>query len=156
MSINNKYKNRQNSFSFETFFRFYLDAIRSKTLFFFYPFYDSNVEVLLKCLEKDSRISGYQVQSIVGNLPADQQQGKNEKCIKIFLNYDLVRNRPLVQKVTFYSSQGRKRIATVKTLQKFRILYPNSLAILGTHHGILSIQDCILKNCGGEFLVSIA
>jgi ribosomal protein S8 len=110
----------------------------------------------LKCLEKDSRIAGYQVQSVVENLTADQHQEKNEKCIKIFLNYDLVRNRPLVQKITFYSSQGRKRIATVKTLQQFRIQYPNSLAILGTHKGILSIQDCILNNCGGELLISIA
>lgn len=65
--MDKKYKNRQNHFSFETFFRVYLNAIRSKTLFFFYPFYDSNVEVLLKCLEKDSRIAGYQLQLITKN-----------------------------------------------------------------------------------------
>ena len=130
------------AFSFKSFFRAYLNAMHSKALFFVYPSWNSSVANLLKCLEKDSRIAGYHIL-------------EEDSAVKVFLNYDLTKNVPLVQKTNFYSSQGRKRVVTVEILQKFHTLNPNSLAIISTHKGLMSVADCLLHRCGGEFLVSL-
>ena len=96
----------------EDFFQTYLIAIQTRRSFFIYPRLNSILVNLLQCLEKDSRVSGYQ-------FLLDEQK------IKIFLNYDSANNRSLSQKVRFYSSQGRKRMITFKMLQHFKSQYPN-------------------------------
>jgi ribosomal protein S8 len=103
---------------------------------------NSTIIDLLQCLEKDSRLSGYQVLF-------------DEQKVKIFLNYDSAKKRPLSQKVRFYSSQGRKRMITVKMLQRFKNQYPNSLVILSTFRGLMNLNECLFYHCGGEFIVSI-
>ena len=143
-SKNNKIKQNKTQiyFSLQSFFRMYLNAIKSKALFFFYPFSNKTIESLLKCLEKNSRIAGYQV-------------FLKEQKVKIFLIYDIAKNTPLSQKITFYSSQGRKRIVTTKMLQQFSYQYPNALVIIETKYGLMDMQDCLRHQYGGEFLVSL-
>ena len=129
-------------FSMQSFFQTYLIAIQSKRSFFVYPILNSTLIDLLQCLEKDSRLNGYQI--LFGG-----------QKVKIFLNYDFVKNKTLNQKVRFYSSQGRKRMITVKMLQHFKSQYPNSLAILNTPRGLMNLNECLFYHCGGEFVVSI-
>jgi ribosomal protein S8 len=136
-----KSKNIKN-FSIRAFFQTYFIAIQSKRSFFVYPRLNATLIDLLQCLEKDSRLSGYQI------FPTQQK-------VKIFLNYDSAKNRPLNQKIKFYSSQGRKRMVTVKMLQHFKNQYPNCLIIVSTSRGLMNLQDCLFHHCGGEFIVSI-
>lgn len=119
-----------------------MHANKRKELFFLCTFLTTNILDLVKCLEKHSRIAGYHI------LP-DQNQ------VKIFLNYDLTKNEPLVQKIVLFSSRGRKRIATQAMLRLFHHHYPNSLGIISTRYGIMSSKECQSKNHGGEFIVSI-
>jgi len=142
MIKSNQQKKISKNFSMQAFFQTYLIAIQSKRSFFVYPILNSTLIALLQCLEKDSRLNGYQV--LFG-----------EQKVKIFLNYDSAKNRPLNQKVRFYSSQGRKRMITVKMLQHFKNQYPNSLAILNTPRGLMNLNECLFYHCGGEFVVSI-
>jgi len=101
------------SFSVKNFFRAYINAIKAKTLFFNYPFSTSKtMSDVLVCLEKNSRIAGYKI------FP----QNKN---VKVFLSYDFTQNKPLLPKIMYYSSQGRRRSATFKNLQQFHIKNPN-------------------------------
>lgn len=136
-----KIRKEKNSLEFHRFFRAYLNSARAKALFFVYPSVTNNILELLKYLEKDSRIAGYHV--------------TKDKQIKVFLNYDMTRNEPLVQKIILFSSKGRKRIATLHMLKLFNHHYPNSLALLRTRYGLLNLKDCQAKKCGGEFVVSI-
>ena len=119
-----------------------MHAIKRKELFFICTFLTPNIFDLVKCLERHSRIAGYFVFE-------DQSQ------IKVFLNYDLTKNEPLVQKIVLFSSRGRKRIATQPMLKLFHYHYPNSLGIIGTRSGIMSSKECEAKNQGGVFIVSI-
>ena len=132
--------------SLEAFFRMYLNAIKSKSLFFICPILDLNIIALVRCLEKESWIGGYQL----------LKNNQNLSFVKIFLNYDASIKRLFGHKIRFYSMQGRKRIATVTTLQRFHNRYPYSLAILRTSYGLLTIRDCLLRKCGGEFVVSLS
>lgn len=140
--LNREQPTNTKNFSMQAFFQTYLIAIQSKRSFFIYPRLNSTLINLLQCLEKDSRLSGYQV------LPEKQQ-------IKIFLNYDSTQNKPLSQKIKFYSSQGRKRMVTVKMLQQFKNQYPNSLVIVNTTRGLMNLNECLFYHCGGEFIVSL-
>jgi ribosomal protein S8 len=96
----------------------------------------------LQCLEKNSRIAGYK-------FFAEDQKAK------IFLSYDSMSRKPLLPKIIYYSLQGRTRIATVKILQEFAKKTPNSLTLISTNRGIMSLKDCLFYQCGGEFLVSL-
>jgi hypothetical protein len=69
------------NFSIQAFFQSYLMAVQSKRSFFVYPMLNLVLIDLLKCLEKDSRLGGYQI------LRGDQK-------VKIFLNYDSAKNKP--------------------------------------------------------------
>jgi len=119
-----------------------MHAIKTKELFFLYTYLTPNILELVKCLEINSRIAGYHI-----------VEGQDK--IKIFLNYDLTKNEPLVQKIILFSSRGRKRIATRPMLNMFHYQYPHSLGIIGTRHGIMSSKECQTKNQGGEFIASI-
>jgi ribosomal protein S8 len=136
-------KTPQPNFSVKTFFRAYIGAIKSKALFFNYPFSTSKATSnFLNCLEKESRIAGYKFSS-------------EDQNVKIFLSYDVTQSKPTIPKVTYYSSQGRTRIATVKILQQFQMQNPNSLTLIGTDRGIMDLKGCLFHNCGGEFLISL-
>jgi hypothetical protein len=76
-----------------------MHAIKTKELFFTYTSVTPNILDLIKCLETNSRIAGYHILEGLGQ-------------VKIFLNYDLTKNEPLVQEIFLFSSRGRKRIET--------------------------------------------
>ena len=131
-------KNFKTHFYIDLFFELYSHALRSKALFFVYPFVNETIIRLLNLLLKNSRIAGYQV--LV----------KEEK-IKVFLISDPTTN----QKPIFYSLQGRKRIVTAEMLRKFKYQYPHALVLVETKQGLMDIEDCLRFRCGGEFLVSL-
>jgi ribosomal protein S8 len=141
IKLNQEKKNFKN-FSIQAFFQTYLTAIQSKRSFFVYPILNLKILDLLHCLEKDSRLNGYRILS-------DKQK------VKVFLNYDSTKNRPLSQKIKLYSSRGRKRMVTVKRLQHFKNQYPNSSVIVSTLRGLMNLKDCLFYHCGGELIVSI-
>ena len=63
---------------------------------------------------------------------------------------------PLNPKLIFYSSQGRIRISSLKTLQNFKRQNPTTLTLaLIAQGGVLTLKDCLLKKCGGQLLVTI-
>jgi len=119
-----------------------MHAIKTKELFFIYTYLTPDIHNLIKCLETNCRIAGYHI-----------LEGQGQ--VKIFLNYDLTKNEPLVQKIFLFSSRGRKRIATPAILNLFHYQYPHSLGIVRTRHGIMTSKECQTKNYGGEFIVSI-
>ena len=130
-------------FSVKTFFKAYLSALKSRALFFNYPFSASKTTSnIFKYLEKNRRIAGYKI------FP----QNKN---VKIFLSYDFTQNKTWIPKVIYYSSQGRIRSASFKHLQQFQLQNPNSLTLIGTSFGIMDLESCLFHKCGGEFLVSL-
>jgi len=53
LRILNKHQNAKHV-SLESFFRMYLNAMKSKALFFICPITDSNILALVRCLEKES------------------------------------------------------------------------------------------------------
>jgi len=137
-----KLSTEKRSLEFHKFFRLYMHAIKTKELFFIYTKLTPNILDLIKCLEINSRIAGYHI-----------LEGQDQ--VKIFLNYDLTKNEPLVQKIVLFYSRGRKRIATWPMLKMFHYQYPHSLGIVGTRYGIMSSKECQTRNQGGEFIASI-
>jgi len=71
------------------------------------------------------------------------------------LSYDLTQKIPLNPKFIFYSSQGRTKIASLKTLQSFNKQNPTALTLIGFQGGILSLKDCLQRKCGGQFLMTM-
>lgn len=135
-------KQEKKRLELQKFFRAYIQAIKTKSLFFVYPFLTINIIQTLQCLEKDSRIAGYHL-------------NMEKRSAKVFLNYEMSKNELLTQRVVFFSTRGRRRVATVDMLRLFHYQYPHSLAILGTSAGLMTSKECYAKNCGGEFIVSI-
>ena len=131
------------NFSLKAFFRAYNYAIHAKAISFSYPVIESSVvRTFLTCLEKETRIAGYYFL-------------KKNRSVDIFLNYDLVEKAPLRTKFIFYASEGRKRVASLKTLQQFYNQNPTAFTLINTTLGLLTIRDCLNKKCGGEFLMTI-
>jgi ribosomal protein S8 len=136
-------KKLQLTFSIKAFFRAYICALKSKALFFYYPFLVSKTTIdFLSCLEKDSRIAGYKF------LLQDSKT-------KIFLNYDLSYSTPPIPVITYYSGQGRTRTISVKELQHFQRQNPTAFTLIETSRGIMDLKNCLFYNCGGKFLVSM-
>ena len=96
----------------------------------------------MNCLVKESRIAGYQFL-------------KEKQKVNVFLSYDLSRRTPLMPRFTFYSSQGRIRICSLKTLQAFKRQNLTTLTLINAQGGVLTLKDCLLQKCGGQFLVTI-
>ena len=141
--INKKYDLYQTNFSIKSFFQRYSHALQSKAISFEHPLLESTwVHNFLNCLVKEARIAGYQFL-------------KEKQKINIFLSYDLSQKTPLIPKLTFYSSQGRIRISSLKVLQSLQRQNPTALTLISTQRGILTLKDCLLKKCGGQLLVTL-
>jgi|SRR6185437_4090298 ribosomal protein S8 len=137
-----KLKDDKKRFELQKFFRAYTQARKIKSLFFRYPFLTTNIIQILQCLEKESYIAGYHM-------------NREKQSVTVFLNYEMSKNEPLRQKIVFFSIRGQKRVATVEMLRLFHYQYPYSLVILSTSTGLMTSKECLAKNCGGEFVVSI-
>jgi len=143
-TVKKSFQKGQSTFSIKTFFSAYISAIKSKALFFNYPFASSKViyDVLI-LLEKNNRIAGYKF------FPDNQ-------TIRIFLSYDLTQDKPFIPKVSYYSSQGQTKSANFKMLQQFQKQNPHAFTLIGTHRGIMDLKNCLFHKCGGEFLISLS
>lgn len=148
MSNTKKNKNQKRvwypqNFALKTFFQAYQNAINAKKISFEYPFFESRlVHEFLKCLVKESRISGYQFV-------------KEKQKVHIFLSYDFAQKAPLNPQFVFYSSSARTKISSLKTLQHFQKQYPTSLALITFQGGIMTLKDCLQQKCGGQLLVTM-
>ena len=126
---------------FEDFFQFYLGALKARQLFFIYPFLSEKILSVVYHLQKKAIIAGY--------------FRLNKNNIKVFLRYDIAKNIPLFQKVSLSSSVGRKKCLSVKKLKTFTQYYPQVFTLISTKYGILTPQQCLQLNCGGELLLTI-
>jgi len=98
--------------------------------------------MFLTCLAKEARIAGYHFT-------------EKNKTVDIFLSYDLSEKIALSSKFTYYSFKGRKRMASLKTLEQFDSQNPTAFTLINTNVGLMTLKDCLHKKCGGEFLVTI-
>lgn len=76
---------------------------------------------------------------------------KTKKIIVYKLQY--VKNKPLINNITFYSKPGKRLYIKKKDIKKL----PNrqiTTYMLSTNYGILTDEEAISKNTGGELLVS--
>jgi ribosomal protein S8 len=132
---------RKKKDEFKYFFQLYMSAWKKKQLFFIYPFLTQNIFRLIKHLEKKNYISGYAV--------------LNMHNVKIFFRYERTKQNILFPQITFFSSPEKKRFISARILKSFQQYYPNTVALIGTKHGILSLEECQKLNCGGELILSI-
>ena len=61
-------------------------------------------------------------------------------------------NKRLIQKIYVCSTPGRKKYLKVKELVN---VYPNELLIISTSQGLLTRDEALIKNLGGELLCRI-
>ena len=144
---NQKRNAKKNNFGFTfcvpSFFRAYLQAVKTKAICFTYPLVESlTTRTFLRCLEKETRIAGYHFV-------------KEKKNVVIFLNYEFSVRQSLDVQINFYSSKGRKRIVSAKLLQQFAQRNPLTFALIRTNVGFMTLKDCLQHHCGGEFLLTI-
>lgn len=71
--------------------------------------------------------------------------------IQVFLRYDMKSLPALNQTFLF----PKCKHISLKTLQAFTNDYPLSFSLLNTRFGILDMDECKKKNCGGEMMVTI-
>lgn len=76
---------------------------------------------------------------------------KTKKIIIYKLQY--MQNKPLINNITFYSKPGKRLYIKKKDIKKL----PNrqiTTYILSTNKGMLTDEEAISKNTGGELLIS--
>lgn len=78
-----------------------------------------------------------------------QQEAHVQGLLEIDLKYD-VTNASVVRGLRKVSTPGKRRYVSCKTMPK--VLDGGGIAILSTSRGILTDQQCIAENVGGEVL----
>lgn len=121
----------------KTFFLLLKTAYQKKQKFFIYPENNPTLLVILRKLQEKSFILGY--------FP------RNISEIQIFLRYDM-QSFPAINQLFLFP---KCRYASKKLLKAVTNDYPFSFSLLHTQFGILDINECQKKNCGGEFIVTI-
>ncbi len=71
--------------------------------------------------------------------------------MQIFLRYDM-KSLPAINDIFLFP---KCRYISIKTLKAFTNDYPLSFSLLNTRFGILDMEECQKKNCGGELIVTI-
>jgi len=130
--MSNFYKKNQ-----KNFFLVLKIAYQKKQKFFNYLSKNPNLLLIVKKLQEKSLILGYSQSSLYE--------------IRIFLRYDL-QSLPAINEVFLFP---KHRYISKKTLKAFANNYPLSFSLLNTQFGILDVNECQKKNCGGEFIVTI-
>lgn len=121
----------------KTFFLLLKTAYQKKQKFFLYPENNPTLLLILKKLQENSFILGY--------VP------KNNFEIQIFLRYD-ARSLPAINALFLFP---KSRSVSKKLLNAIKNDYPFSFSLLHTQFGILDMNECQKKNCGGELIVTI-
>ena len=112
-------------------------AYQKKQKFFTYSSMNENLILILKKLQEKSLIQGF--------------SQVNFSKFQIFLRYDM-KSTPAINNIFLFPNY---RYISVKTLKAFANDYSVSFSLLNTRFGILDIDECKKKNCGGELFVSI-
>ncbi len=119
------------------FFLILKTAYQKKQKFFNYSSNNPKLLLILKKLQEKSFIQGFcQV---------------NFSEIQIFLRYDM-KSLPAINSIFLFP---KCKYISIKTLQAFTNDYALSFSLLNTRFGILDMDECKKKNCGGELIVTI-
>jgi len=121
----------------KNFFLILKIAYQKKQKFFTYFSTSTNLIIILKKLQEKSLIQGF--------------FQKNFSEIQVFLRYDM-QSLPAISNILLFP---KARYLSIKTLKSMKNDYFLSLSLLNTRFGILDINDCHKKNCGGELFVTI-
>jgi ribosomal protein S8 len=78
----------------------------------------------------------------------------NTGLIWIFLKYCLENNQ-VIKKVIFYSKPGKKIYLSIYKLGALSFLNKLSFIIVSTSKGILTIEEALLQDLGGELLFKV-
>lgn len=120
----------------KNFFLLLKTAYQKKQKVLIYPFPNPNLLVILRKLQEKGLILGYY---------------KNLMEIQVFLRYDM-QSLPAINTIFFFP---KCRYIPLKKIKSFTNDYPLSLSLLNTQFGILDLNECQKKNCGGELIVTI-
>lgn len=130
--MSNLYKEK-----YKNFFLLLKTAYQKKQKFFIYHANNPKVLLILKKLQEKSLIQGFSQVSL--------------SELQIFLRYDM-KSLPAIQSIFLFP---KCRHISVKKLKSFANDYALSFSLLNTRFGILDLEECQKKNCGGELLVTI-
>ena len=119
------------------FFSLLKTAYQKKQKFFVYSANNSKLNLILKKLQEKSLIQGF--------------YSLNPYETQIHLRYDM-KSLPAINDIFLFS---KCRYISVKTLKAFTNDYALSFSLLNTRFGILDMDECKKKNCGGELFVTI-
>ena len=119
------------------FFSLLKTAYQKKQKFFIYSANNSKLILILKKLQEKSLIQGFYKIS-----PSETQ---------IHLRYDM-KSLPAINDIFLFS---KCKYISIKTLKAFTNDYALSFSLLNTRFGILDMEECKEKNCGGELFVTI-
>ena len=122
---------------YKFFFLLLKTAYQKKQKFFNYSSNNSKLFLILKKLQEKSLIQGF------------SQINLSE--LKICLRYDM-KSLPAINSIFLFP---KCRYISTKTLKAFANDYPLSFSLLNTRFGILDIEECKKKNCGGELIVTV-
>ena len=98
----------------------------------------SSTEIIniLECLERDGFIHKYDISNKMLNISLKDNKGKL-----------------IIQDVNYYSKPGKRLYININELKKFNQSFET--LVLSTSKGILSNNEAIKKNIGGELLFKI-
>ena len=119
------------------FFSLLKTAYQKKQKFFIYSAKNSKNFLILKKLQEKSLIQGF--------------SRVNLSETQIFLRYDM-KSLPAVNDIFLFP---KCKYLSIKTLKAFTNDYALSFSLLNTRFGILDLDECKKKNCGGELIVTI-
>lgn len=122
---------------YKDFFLLLKIAYQKKQKFFHYTANNPKVLIILKKLQEKSLIQGF--------------SQVNFSELRIFLRYDM-KSLPAINNIFLFP---KCRYVSIKTLKGFANDYFLSFSLLNTRFGILDIEECKKKNCGGELIVTI-
>jgi ribosomal protein S8 len=112
-------------------------AYQKKQRFFTYFSKNPKLIIILKKLQEKSLIQGF--------------YQTNVSQLQIFLRYDM-NSLPAINNIFLFP---KCKYISLKTLKAFQNDYFLSFSLLNTKFGILDMEECKKKNCGGELLVTI-
>lgn len=119
------------------FFLLLKTAYQKKQKFFNYSSNNPKILLILKKLQEKSLIQGF------------CQISSSE--LQIFLRYDM-KSLPAINTIFLFP---KCRYISIKTLKAFTNDYSLAFSLLNTRFGILDVDECKKKNCGGELIVTI-
>ena len=130
--MSNLYKKK-----YQNFFLWLQTAYRKKQKFFIYSSHNAKIVLILKKLQEKSLIQGYSQISW--------------KEFQIFLRYDM-KSLPAITNIFLFP---KCKYISTRTMKSFTNDYSLSFSLLHTRFGILDMDECRKKNCGGEMIVTI-